>query len=93
MRLAGSDRCRDYRDLASRLTFNAAGSTGGWTETAPGSGIYEFNVGALASGPPAAITFSVIVDDPLAAGVDNLVNNVSIADDGTNGPDERSHGQ
>ena len=28
------------------------------------------------------------VDDPLAAGIDQLVNNVSITDDGTNGPDE-----
>ena len=69
-------------------TFNAAGSTAGWTETAPGSGVYEFNVGALISGATGSITFSVIVDDPLAAGIDQLVNNVSIADDGTNGPDE-----
>ena len=69
-------------------TFNAAGSTLGWTETAPGSGIYEFNVGSLASGATSSLTFSVIVDNPLAAGIDDLVNNVSIADDGTNGPDE-----
>ena len=34
------------------------------------------------------MSFSVIVDDPLAAGIDDLVNNVSIADDGANGADE-----
>ena len=74
--------------LPAGATFDAAGSTAGWTETAPGSGIYEFNVGTLASGTTGSVTFSVIVDDPLAAGIDQLVNNVSIADDGTNGADE-----
>ena len=56
--------------LPAGATFNAAGSTAGWTETAPGSGIYEFNVGALASGATGSVTFAVIVDDPLAAGID-----------------------
>ena len=69
-------------------TFNAAGSTAGWTETAPGSGVFEFNVAALAAGTGGTITFSVIVNDPLAAGIDQLVNNVTITDDGTNGADE-----
>ena len=41
-------------------TFNAAGSTPGWTETAPGSGIYEFIVGALNVGDTGSVTFSVI---------------------------------
>ena len=42
----------------------------------------------MVSGATGSVTFSVIVDDPLAAGIDQLVNNVSIADDGTNGADE-----
>ena len=74
--------------LPAAATFNAAGSTVGWTETAPGSGIFEFNVGALTAGAGGTITFSIIVDNPLAAGIDDLVNDVTIADDGTNGADE-----
>ena len=69
--------------------FSAASSTAGWTETAPGSGVYEFNVGNLAAGSVGnTVTFAVTVNDPLAAGIDDLVNNVAIADDGTNGADE-----
>ena len=31
----------------------------GWTETAPGSGVYEFNIGSLASGATGSVTFAV----------------------------------
>ena len=74
--------------LPTGAMFDAANSTAGWTETAPGSGVYEFNVGALASGATGSVEFAVTVDDPLAAGIDQLVNDVSIVDDGTNGADE-----
>ena len=74
--------------LPAGATFDAANSTAGWVETAPGSGTYQFTVGGLASGLSGSVTFAVVVDDPLAAGIDDLVNNVAIADDGTNGPDE-----
>jgi Calx-beta domain/Domain of unknown function DUF11/Bacterial Ig domain/Domain of unknown function (DUF4214) len=67
-------------------TFNAGGSTGGWTETPSGSGIYKLNIGSV---PASAVTnhtatFAVTVNNPVGAGIDNIVNNASIADDGTN---------
>ena len=40
-----------------------------------------------ASDPAGTLTFAVVLDDPLAAGVTEINNAVSIADDGTNGDD------
>ena len=74
--------------LPAGVAFNAGGSTAGWIETSPGSGVFEFSVGALAATATSSVNFSVIVDDPLAAGIDQLINSVSIADDGSNGADE-----
>ena len=74
--------------LPAGTTFNAAASSAGWTETSPGSGIFELSVGSLAASDTGFATFAVIVDDPLAAGIDQIVNSVSIADDGTNGPEQ-----
>ena len=73
--------------LPANTIFHAGSSTAGWTETAPGSGIYEFNVGALAVSATGSVTFAVTVDDPLPAGVVLVNNSVSIADDGANGVD------
>ena len=75
--------------LPAGVAFDAANSDSGWLETTPGSGIYEFNIGALASGGSGTVAFAVTVDDPLAIGISTLVNNVSIADDGANGADSR----
>src|SRR4029079_14192807 len=45
-------------------------------------------IGAVAGGGAgAAVTFAVTVDDPIAAGVTQLSNTASIADDGANGAD------
>ena len=74
--------------LPAGTTFNAGASTAGWTETSPGSGVYELNVGSLPASGTGFATFAVIVDNPLAAGIDQIVNSVSIADDGTNGPEQ-----
>ena len=74
--------------IPAGATFQAASSTVGWVETAPGSGVFQLNLGGLAADAMGTVIFSVTVDDPLAAGIDQLVNNISIADDGTNGLDE-----
>jgi hypothetical protein len=44
-------------------------------------------VGNLDAGDAGQISFAVLVDDPLPAGVNELLNTALIADDGTNGPD------
>ena len=75
--------------LPDGASFDAANSESGWTETAPGSGVYEFNAGTLAAGESRTIAFAVVVDAPLDASIAQLVNSVSIADDGANGADAR----
>ena len=75
--------------LPAGTRFDAVNSDAGWTETVPGSGIFEFDAGTLAIGETRSVTFAVTVDDPLAAGLVTLINNVSIADDGANGVDAR----
>ncbi|MEL7058596.1 MAG: hypothetical protein AAGN46_01080, partial [Acidobacteriota bacterium] len=46
-----------------------------------------FSIGALAAGDAGTATFEVSVDAPKPAGVEEILNTVSIADDGSNGPD------
>jgi len=72
--------------LPPGATFDVANSTAGWVDQ--GGGTYTFAIGNLASGVSGSVVFAVVVDDPLAAGIDDLVNNVAIADDGANGADE-----
>ncbi|WP_154223712.1 isopeptide-forming domain-containing fimbrial protein [Marinicella rhabdoformis] len=71
-------------------TFNPGASSGAWVcspDNNAGSSC-TFNVGALAGGgATTVIQFAVTVDNPLPSGVEQLVNTVSIGDDGTNGPD------
>ena len=74
-------------DVPVGATFDFSNSTNGWVESPVGSGTYQFNVGALDAGDTGTVAFAVFVDDPLAAGLDQLVNNTSIADDGANGQD------
>ena len=66
-------------------SFNAGASTTGWTETAAGSRVFTFPVGALAGGANAIATFAVIADTITAAGQDSIIGSVSILDDGLNG--------
>ncbi len=68
--------------------FDSNQSTDGWVETSPGSGIFEWTAGSLTAGDTGSVKFAVVVDDPLAASITQLVSNVSISDDGSNGTDE-----
>ncbi|HEX8889752.1 MAG TPA: cadherin-like domain-containing protein, partial [Pyrinomonadaceae bacterium] len=69
-------------------TFVAAGSSA-WTGCSNGAAagtVCTINVGNLAGGGSGSgsATFVVLVDSTVIAGLDNIVNNASIADDGTN---------
>lgn len=76
--------------VPANSTFDAANSIGIWTclpDNNAGSTCTQ-SIGAVDAGDPAAMTaFAVTVESPLAAGVTQLSNNTSIADDGTNGTD------
>jgi uncharacterized repeat protein (TIGR01451 family) len=76
--------------VPANATFNAAGSSAGWTcvpDNNPGSSCAN-PVGSVAAGAPADTrTFAVTVANPVPAGVTQLSNTATIADDGTNGPD------
>ena len=64
-------------------TFTATGSTVGWSCTGGGAAgeTCTFTVGAIAGGASAApIDFAVVVDDPLAAGIDDLLNVARVDD-------------
>jgi uncharacterized repeat protein (TIGR01451 family) len=70
-------------------TFLPASSSAGWgclPDNSAGS-ICSYTVGNLDAGDAGQISFAVLVDDPLPAGVNELLNTALIADDGTNGPD------
>jgi uncharacterized repeat protein (TIGR01451 family) len=76
--------------VPANTTFNAGASTAGWVcvpDNNAGS-ICTLAIGALAaaSGPQNA-TFAVTVVNPVAAGVTQISNTASIADDGANGID------
>ncbi|MEM7350716.1 MAG: isopeptide-forming domain-containing fimbrial protein [Acidobacteriota bacterium] len=45
-------------------------------------------IGALDVGASGIASFELVVDDPLPAGVEEISNTVTIADDGTGGPDQ-----
>jgi uncharacterized repeat protein (TIGR01451 family) len=71
--------------LPTGSTFNAAASTPGWT--ALGTGAFTFTVGSLPAGASGSVVFAVTVPTPVPAGLEQLTNSVSIADDGTHGAD------
>ncbi len=69
--------------------FDSASSSIGWNcvpDGAAGS-TCQFIVGNLNVGDTGSVDFAVQIDDPLPSGVNELVNTVSITDDGTNGID------
>ncbi|MCW8870096.1 MAG: DUF11 domain-containing protein [Proteobacteria bacterium] len=70
-------------------TFNAGGSTAGWSCIPNGNAgsTCTYTVGTLNGGGSGSVNFAVNVDNPLPSGVTELNNSVSIADDGDNGPD------
>jgi uncharacterized repeat protein (TIGR01451 family) len=76
--------------VPANTTFNAGASTAGWS-CAPNNNAGStctLAIGALAAGSGnQTATFAVTVANPLAAGVTQIANTASIADDGTNGTD------
>ncbi|NOZ49533.1 MAG: DUF11 domain-containing protein [Chloroflexi bacterium] len=75
--------------VPAHSTFSPGASTTGWSCTPnnnPGS-LCTYTVGAVSSGSGGIIVFSVVVDDPVAAGVNQIDNTAFVQDDGSNGPD------
>jgi len=69
--------------------FVAAGSDPNWScpDASPAGTTCSLNVGNLNVGQIGLVGFVVKIDSTLPSGVDQILNNYSIADDGTNGPD------
>ncbi|MEE4217579.1 MAG: IPTL-CTERM sorting domain-containing protein [Xanthomonadales bacterium] len=75
--------------VPANSTFNAGASTAGWA-CVPGANpgaVCTLLIGDLAAGGSATAVFAVTVDDPVPAGLTEIINAASIADDGNNGPD------
>ena len=75
--------------VPANTVFAPAASTPGWAcapDNGPGS-VCTLAIGALAPGGEVPLAFAVRVDNPLPAGVRELVNTASVGDDGLNGPD------
>ncbi|MEM8548529.1 MAG: hypothetical protein AAGF46_10255, partial [Pseudomonadota bacterium] len=69
--------------VPSDTVFDGTNSTPGWScpsGSAPGTSC-SFTVGNLAVGT-GSVVFAVLVDDPLGAGVTDIINTVDITDDG-----------
>lgn len=75
--------------VPTHTTFDAGNSSAGWScaNGAPAGSVCTFAIGAVAGGGSGAVSFAVIVDNPLAPGATSVVNTASVADDGTNGAD------
>ncbi|WP_226668707.1 isopeptide-forming domain-containing fimbrial protein [Microbulbifer aggregans] len=71
--------------LPPNTTFDAAGSSAGWVQNGDS---FTFDVGSLAPGETATITFAVTVDYPLDVTVQQIDNTAVITDDGDHGPDQ-----
>ena len=75
--------------VPANSTYNAAASSVNWvcTPNIQAGSSCQYAVGGLVINETGSVTFAVIVDDPLAQGVNLIVNTVNIADDGLNGGD------
>jgi uncharacterized repeat protein (TIGR01451 family) len=76
--------------VPANTTFNAGASTAGWSCTPDNNAgaTCTLAIGGLAAGSGnQTATFAVTVTNPLAAGVTQISNTASVADDGTNGGD------
>jgi uncharacterized repeat protein (TIGR01451 family) len=71
----------------ANTAFDAGSSTAGWQQVVA-TNVYTFDVGSLSVSTNGTVVFAVIVDNPMPAGVTEISNTASIADDGTNGPDQ-----
>ncbi|HOU13524.1 MAG TPA: hypothetical protein PKZ84_10440 [Anaerolineae bacterium] len=70
--------------VPANATFNAAASSPGWTCT---DATCTYALGILSAGAAGEALFAVDIVTPLPAGVTQLVNTASLADDGRNGAD------
>jgi uncharacterized repeat protein (TIGR01451 family) len=73
--------------VPANTTFSAGASTVGWT-CAPNNNAGStctFSVGNLASLASGSVTYAVTTIDPVAAGLTQISNTATIADDGANG--------
>ena len=76
--------------VPTNTTFNAGASTAGWscTPNNNAASTCTLSIGTLAAGGGnQTATFAVTVVNPVAAGVSQISNTASIANDGTNGTD------
>jgi uncharacterized repeat protein (TIGR01451 family) len=74
--------------LTETLLANTSFAGGSVAWVAQGGGVYTYALPApLAPGQTATATFAVTVDNPLPAGVAQLINTVQSGDDGAHGPD------
>lgn len=72
--------------VPANTTFVDADSTPGWTCTSTDAGaVCTFSIGTLEALEVREVLYAIRVDDPLAAGVTQISNTVSISDDGANG--------
>ena len=70
--------------IPEHTAFDAANSSPGWSCA---GGTCTFAVGSLAAGGSGTLTFAVRLDDPLPAGVGQILNTASVTDDGDHGPE------
>ena len=75
--------------VPANSAFNAGASTAGWSCTPNNNAgsTCTLAIGSLAAGGSGNATFAVTAVNPVAAGVTQLSNTASVADDGTHGAD------
>ena len=75
--------------VPANTTFNAGASSAGWScaTGSPAGTSCTLSVGGLNAGNSGSRTFAVTVVNPIAAGVSQISNTATIADDGANGAD------
>ncbi|WP_143735429.1 DUF11 domain-containing protein, partial [Microbulbifer mangrovi] len=72
--------------LPENTTFDAANSDPRWVVQSDGT--ITLDLGTLADGESGSVTYTVIVDDPLPAGVEEILNETEISYADGRGPDQ-----
>jgi uncharacterized repeat protein (TIGR01451 family) len=72
--------------VPQQTTFDPLRSSAGWTQIGA-TRVYTLFAGNLAAGTSGSAFFAVLVNDPVAAGIQVITNTAVIGDDGRNGPD------
>jgi uncharacterized repeat protein (TIGR01451 family) len=74
--------------LPAGAIFSVVGSTAGWIQTAPDARVFRLDIGGLAgNGGEGTARFSIALDTPALAGVEQITTNATIGDDTSGGPD------